>query len=151
MKDVSALMDGELDRKRANATIERVEQQDDLRDAWATFHVIRETLRGEPIRPGHFTERFHERLMQERTVVVTPWARLPRAPLAAALAVLVLAGGLASLATVERRPPAGGPASLPGVTAFSPPVVGGGDARVYAEYLAAHRQFLPPAELAATR
>jgi sigma-E factor negative regulatory protein RseA len=150
MKDVSALMDGELDRKRADATIERVEQQEELRDAWATFHVIRETLRGEPIRPGHFTERFHERLMQEQTVVVAPWARLPRAPLAAALAVLVLAGVLASLAVVE-PPPAGRTAAPPGLAAFGPVVVGGVDARVYAEYLAAHRQFLPPAELAGMR
>lgn len=150
MKDVSALMDGELDRKRADATIERVEQQEELRDAWAMFHVIRETLRGEPIRPGHFTERFHERLMQEQTVVVAPWARLPRAPLAAALAVLVLAGVLASFAVVE-PPPVAGPAAPPGLAAFGPAVTAGVDARVYAEYLAAHRQFLPPAELAGTR
>ncbi|MFN9128045.1 MAG: RseA family anti-sigma factor, partial [bacterium] len=38
MKDVSALMDGELERKRVRSTITRLEDQDELRDAWATFH-----------------------------------------------------------------------------------------------------------------
>lgn len=93
MKDVSSLMDGELDRRKARSTIARLEQKEDLWDAWATFHVIRDALQGNAVGPSRFVERFHERLEHEPVPASSNW-RPPRARavtwLAAGAAVVLL-------------------------------------------------------------
>jgi hypothetical protein len=141
MKDVSALMDGELERKRVRSTITRLEDQDELRDAWATFHVIRDALQGNAIGPSRFTEKFHERLEQEPVPVVPRWrARLPR------MRTMVVAGlscvlVLAAVAWFAAR----GGVQAPGTAApASVPFVDGGlNDPVAIEFAMAHRQLVP--------
>ncbi len=145
MKDVSALMDGELERRRVPSTISRLEGQDELRDAWATFHVIRDALQGNAVGSSRFIDKFHERLEQEPVSVVTRWrARLPRlrTMALAGLAALLAASALAWLAPGERAP----------TETF---VDAGLSDSVAIEYAMAHRQLvpafvvLPPAHAAA--
>jgi hypothetical protein len=147
MKDVSALMDGELERKRVRSTIARLEGQDDLRDAWSTFHLIRDALQGNAVGPSRFTERFHERLEQEPVPTVPRWrARLPRMRTmvtVAALAALVVAGAGAWLATSGTMTAPRGLDAQPG-----PFVDGGLSDPVAIEFAMAHRQ-LDPAFVAA--
>ncbi len=140
MKDVSALMDGELERRRVGSTINRLEGQDELRDAWATFHVIRDALQGNAAGSARFIEKFHERLEQEPVAAVPRWrARLPRlrTMLLGGAAALVCAGLLAWLL-------AGGRAWAPVAAPGSGPFVDGGlNDSVAIEYAMAHRQLVP--------
>ncbi|MBY0438715.1 MAG: sigma-E factor negative regulatory protein [Burkholderiales bacterium] len=141
MKDVSALMDGELERKRVRSTITRLEDQDDLRDAWATFHVIRDTLQGNAIGPSRFTEKFHERLEQEPVPAVPSWrAQLPRmrTMLLTGLGGVLLVGSVAWL--VNRDGPA---ATGRGDPRPAPFVDGGLNDSVAIEFAMAHRQLVP--------
>ncbi|MFN7427801.1 MAG: sigma-E factor negative regulatory protein [bacterium] len=133
MKDVSALMDGELERRRVRSTISRLEGQDELRDAWATFHVIRDALQGNAVGSSRFIEKFHERLEQEPLSVVPRWrSRLPRlrTMALAGLAALLIAGMFAWLAPDERVPP-------------STFIDAGLSDSVAIEYAMAHRQLVP--------
>jgi hypothetical protein len=141
MKDVSALMDGELERRRVRSTITRLEGQDELRDAWATFHLIRDTLQGNATGSSRFIEKFHERLEQEPVPVVPRWrTRLPR------LRTMVLAGGTALVlalaigwaASGGLRSPASG-----GQPAAAILVDGGFNDSVAIEFAMAHRQLVP--------
>lgn len=47
MERISALMDGELERDEVAKLIPGVKERGDLRDAWTTYHLIGEVLRGE--------------------------------------------------------------------------------------------------------
>jgi len=141
MKDVSALMDGELERKRVRSTITRLEGQDDLRDAWATFHVIRDALQGNAVGPSRFIEKFHERLELEPIPPVPRWrARLPRMRtlVLGGLAALVAAGAAAWFATSATAPVSGGVDTRP-----APFVDGGLNDAVAIEFAMAHRQLVP--------
>jgi len=105
MKDVSSLMDGELDARKARSTIQRVEDQDDLWDAWSTFHLIRDTLQGNPVVPGRFNQRLHERLLREPAPPPPPWWRRPRGARGLRIGGAALAtGALAWLAVIWFAP-----------------------------------------------
>lgn len=141
MKDVSALMDGELERKRVRSTITRLEGQDDLRDAWSTFHLIRDALQGNAVGPSRFTEKFHERLEQEPVPRVPRWrARLPRmrTMMLGGLATLLLAAVTAWVATGGKETASRGPEAPSG-----PFVDGGLNDPVAVEFVMAHRQLDP--------
>ena len=141
MKDVSALMDGELDRRRVRSTISRLEGQDELRDAWATFHVIRDTLQGNAVGSSRFIEKLHERLEQEPLSVVPRWrARLPRlrTMVAAGVAVLLAGGVFAWLASGGLRLPAADERAQPATF-----IDAGLSDSVAIEYAMAHRQLVP--------
>ncbi len=145
MRDVSALMDGELEPKKVNSTIVRLEDQDELWDAWATFHVIRDTLQGNAIGPSsRFHERFHERLQAEPVPVVPVWrGRLPDARTRrwiAAGGVLLVAALLWALYGAG-LPGRTSPAVAPG--AAEALLAGRGDDQVAVEYTMAHRQLVP--------
>lgn len=140
MKDVSALMDGELERRRVRSTITRLEGQDELRDAWATFHVIRDALQGNAVGSSRFIEKFHERLEQEPVPVVPRWRanlrRLRTMALAGASALVVIAIGW--VATSGLRSP-----SSVGQPAAAVLVDGGFNDSVAIEFAMAHRQLVP--------
>lgn len=141
MKDVSALMDGELERRRVGSTITRLEGQDELRDAWATFHVIRDALQGNAVGSSRFIEKFHERLEQEPVPVVPRWrARLPRlrTMALAGVSALLVAIAIAWVATGGLRSPASG-----GQPAAALLVDGGFNDSVAIEFAMAHRQLVP--------
>jgi negative regulator of sigma E activity len=140
MKEVSALMDGELDARQARSTIVRVEDEDELRDAWATFHVIRDTLQGNAIGPSRFTERFHDRLAHEPAPSGALWrSRLPRP----ATALWIVTGALVLLALLYWSFGAGREARERAALA---PVASGVhtlNSAVAIEYAMEHRQLVP--------
>ena len=140
MKDVSSLMDGELDARKARSTIKRVEDQDELWDAWATFHLIRDTLQGNPVVPGRLNQRLHERLLQEPAPAPLPWWRRAwtSRPLrvGALLAAALLLGWIAhsQLGSRVREPSASSP--VPATDPLQQPRL--------IERVSAHRPMMPP-------
>ena len=70
MKDrISALMDGELDDRSAAGLIGSVQGDRDGAEAWRTYHVIRDAMRGTaPLSEG-FTARVAWKLADEPTVL----------------------------------------------------------------------------------
>lgn len=75
MDKISTLMDGEFDGLDAEQQVARLRQAE-LRNGWDTFHVIRDTLRGEPVLSADFTARVASRLEAEPTVLA-PRRRQP--------------------------------------------------------------------------
>ena len=47
MEQISALMDGELEHDEAAGLVPVLKQRVDLREAWSSYHLIGEALRGE--------------------------------------------------------------------------------------------------------
>lgn len=67
MEKVSAFMDGEAAQVEVQQTIVRLKQNNELSEAWETFHLIGDALRGDPGLSKDFTARFHARMEQEPT------------------------------------------------------------------------------------
>ena len=67
MEKVSAFMDGEAAQTETQQTLARLKQNGELYEAWATFHLIGDTLRGDSGLSDSFTARFHARMEQEPT------------------------------------------------------------------------------------
>lgn len=66
---ISALMDGELERDVAGEFLDKIKKQQSLQQDWQMFHLIGDTLRQTPpLSPG-FNVRFAERLAKEPTVL----------------------------------------------------------------------------------
>lgn len=100
MEKISAFMDGEFDGVEAAGQVKRLKEDDRLRAAWDTYHLIGDTLRGEKLGLSReFTASFSARLGQEPTVL----APRSRGPLQAtvrrfALPVAASVGGMALVA-----------------------------------------------------
>ena len=141
MKDVSSLMDGELDARKARSTIKRVEDQDELWDAWATFHLIRDTLQGNPVVPGRLNQRLHERLLAEPVPAPVPWWRRAGRSRTLRVGTLLLAALLLGwIAYWQLSPPARGPSDSLSAAAGPDPLQ---QPRV-GERVSAHRPMMPP-------
>jgi sigma-E factor negative regulatory protein RseA len=152
MDKISQLMDGELDQREARLQIERVEQNADLVQTWATYHLIRDVLCDDAIAANGLAQRVRERLEQEPTVVA-PHARLstrlarhslPMAAVAAGVAVVVWLAlssppdqGTARSPIVQTAPPA---AMTEATRAMPQPQRANGQMN---EYLLAHQEFSP--------
>ena len=77
MKDkISLLMDGGLDDRAAGPLIETLGRDREAAEAWRTFHLIGDALRGTPPLSEGFTARVAWKLAEE-PVVLAP-RRLPR-------------------------------------------------------------------------
>lgn len=94
MDRISALMDGELEGDEATRLVEDIKEREALREAWATYHLIGEALRGEPCHDCAVMPSVSERLNSEPTVLAPKRPRgesgrrwvLPSLAAAAALA-----------------------------------------------------------------
>ena len=82
MERISQLMDGELGAQSARGELNRLRQDQALRERWDVFHLIGDTLRGEGTMLPGFGDRFAQRLTQEPTVLA-PRRRWPVKTLAA--------------------------------------------------------------------
>lgn len=97
-EDISRLMDGELADEQLDVVLARLKRAEGAR-AWASYHVIGDTLRGtEPLSPG-FSQRFAARLAAEPTVLA-PRARPARSlslawSVAATVAAVAVVGWVA--------------------------------------------------------
>lgn len=123
MERISALMDGELDRQQASAVLPDLRQRDELREAWATYHLIGEALRGQPCPDSRIAAAVAQQLAAEPTVLAPRastgkssfgrrWAWPSIAAAAAVATVTWMASGI-------QGP---GPATLPGGS-FQPAAV----------------------------
>lgn len=145
---ISALMDGELDAKDAASIIKGLRQSEDMRDEWATYHLIGDALRQSVTIPD-ITQRVSARLAAEPTVLA-PWRRPPMhkvktyASVAASLAVVAAVGWM-GLQTIDRpaqenlavaKPVSATAIQAPAVTAALAPAQMNG-------YLLAHQEFSP--------
>jgi sigma-E factor negative regulatory protein RseA len=97
MEQISALVDGELDRDEVARVVRGMKEQEELRDAWSTYHLIGEALRGERCLDGKVVQAVVARLDQEPTILaprrslVDSARRLALPSMAAAAAVATLA------------------------------------------------------------
>ncbi len=153
MEKISQLMDGELGEHESRLQIRRLEQDGELVQNWATYHLIRDVLRDEAGIGAGFAQRLCERLEHEpalaapHTRLVARVVRHPL-PLAAAVAGLAIVGWLAltqplplarapSLIAESAPPPANkeAPRALPRPLALA-------DGQMN-EYLLAHQEYSP--------
>jgi sigma-E factor negative regulatory protein RseA len=99
---ISELMDGELDERAARELIGEVGRGGEPAEAWRTYHLIGDAMRGARPVSAHFAARVAERLAAE-PAVLAPRRREPAAParawlpmaLAASLAAVTLVGWVA--------------------------------------------------------
>ena len=77
MEQISALMDGELDEREAEREVAHLKAPD-VRERWDEFHLISDTLRGEPHLSPRFNTLLSQRLASEPTVLA-PQRRRPSA------------------------------------------------------------------------
>ncbi len=71
---ISALMDGELDNVDIADTIAQIKKTEELRNEWATYHLIGDTLRQSVVVPIDIASNVSMRLAAEPTVLA------PRSP-----------------------------------------------------------------------
>jgi sigma-E factor negative regulatory protein RseA len=142
---ISALVDGELDGQSLD-----VLKDAQAREAWATYHLIGDTMRNTPELSSDFSARLAWRLEDEPTVLAPrnipaqPRRWLSPMPIAASLAAVTLVGWLAfapqqpvpvsaPVAKVEERKPA--PVAIVPLPASTN------------DYLLAHQGFSPRLQL----
>ncbi|HSS46436.1 MAG TPA: sigma-E factor negative regulatory protein [Burkholderiales bacterium] len=95
-QDISGLMDGELDPDAATAVIARLKHEEDLKNAWADYHLIGDALRQDATLFLGFSERLSEKLGHEPAILA------PRRTLAQKVkfTALSVAASLAAVAMV---------------------------------------------------
>lgn len=69
MERISALMDGELEQREAVGLIPVLKQRDDVREAWATYHLIGEAMRGQTCKDCGVAQAVKSKLVAEPTVL----------------------------------------------------------------------------------
>ena len=140
---ISALMDGELDERSARDAIATAAREGEAAEAWRTYHLIGDTMRGTRLLSEDFSERLAERLAAEPTVLAPK--RVDRQPsprswfamsAAASVAAVAMVGWVAFAPPPE---PAPGPASVAAVPMPMPVAAN--------DYLLAHQAFSPRVSL----
>ncbi len=138
-QEISALVDGEVNKADVDGIITACHQNEHHKDAWRCYHLIGETLRAEHgHRPG-LEQRILSQLHGEPTVLAPPrraWApALPRIALAAA-ASLATVSAVAWLAFQQA------PAPQPEIVLVTPPPVAQPvAANTVDDFVLAHREF----------
>lgn len=98
---VSVLMDGELDDKSAAAAIQSLANEREARDAWRTYHMIGDLMRGSAPLSDDFSARIAWKLAGQPTVLapgrIKPQPRrwFTASAVAASFAAVALVGWLA--------------------------------------------------------
>ena len=140
---ISALMDGELDERSARDAIASAAREGEAAEAWRTYHLIGDTMRGTRLLSEDFSVRLAERLAAEPTVLAPK--RVDRQPsprswfamsAAASVAAVAMVGWVAFAPPPE---PAPGPASVAAVPMPMPVAAN--------DYLLAHQAFSPRVSL----
>ena len=143
---VSVLMDGELDDKSAAAAIQSLANEREARDAWRSYHLIGDLMRGSaPLSEG-FAARITWKLAEQPTVLAPGRIRpQPRrwftvSAAAASLAAVALVAWLA-FAPQPQAPAAPLAQAKPEAPAIVPMPTAAND------YLLAHQGFSPRVSL----
>ncbi|MBM3356977.1 MAG: hypothetical protein FJY54_04545 [Betaproteobacteria bacterium] len=148
MDEISAWMDGQLDKRQSRRELARVRDSEELRERWDEFHVVGDALRGERMLSPRFQQRLNQRLAQEPTVVAPQYrmgTRLLRYGLSAAasLAAVALVGWV--VLSVTAPGPSTELAKAPAVASPAPTAQLASvpsDGKM-SEYLIAHQEFSP--------
>jgi len=69
MERISALMDGESDRNAVAQAARQMKEHDALREAWNTYHLIGDAMRGENCADTGVSQGFSAKLAAEPTVL----------------------------------------------------------------------------------
>lgn len=147
---ISALMDGELDDQSAREAIVTAAREGEAAEAWKTYHLISDAMRGTRPLSGEFSARVAERLAAEPTVLapgrVQPAARAWFATSAAASVAAVALVGWVAFAPQRESAPAPVPLAqvkpVPGAVAIAAPIPVAAN-----DYLLAHQAFSPRVSL----
>ena len=144
---ISALMDGELERREAAGPLDALRTEDEARDTWRAYHLIGDAMRDTRMLSAGFTARVATKLAEEPTVIApsrtAPAPQRPRWQLlsaAASLAAVALVGWVAfglqedAPQVAQVAPPA---AQVPSLTSQVPPPDTAND------YLYAHQGYSP--------
>jgi sigma-E factor negative regulatory protein RseA len=145
---ISALMDGELDERAGRGVIDALGGDAAAREAWGTYHLIGDAMRGTaPLQDG-FAARVAWRLAEEPTVLAP--RPLPRAEPRRWFAASAVAASVAAVALVGwvALAPQPQPVSAPAPMAKAPVVEAPKPAIVPLpsgtnDYLLAHQGFSP--------
>jgi len=96
---ISELMDGELGPHEAAAPLDAIRGEGELRDAWRSYHLIGDAMRGSRMLSAGFAGRVAAKLADEPTVVAP--GRLPASAERARWPLLSVAAGVAAVAMVS--------------------------------------------------
>jgi sigma-E factor negative regulatory protein RseA len=152
MDRISAFMDGESGQAETRQAILRLKHSDDYCENWEVFHLIGDTLRGEPALRDDFMARFHARIEHEPTQLAprVTWRKSANYALSAAaslagifvVGMLVLSDNpLKSQAQIAAVPAPAAPA-IASVSPLARPLPAANQGKVN-EYLMAHQEFSP--------
>ena len=155
MDRISAFMDGESSHTEAHQVILRLKDHEEDCDAWKTFHLIGDVLRGEPVMRADFEQRFHSRMQQEPTVLAPrryAWRKTVNYGLSAAASITAVAVVLTLVLSDNPLQPQPQLAALPKPvpvvqTAAAPQPVPAASQRRVNEYLMAHQEYSPSTTL----
>lgn len=122
MERISALMDGELEQREAVGLIPVLKQRDDIREAWATYHLIGEAMRGQTCKDCGVAQTVISKLAAEPTVLaprasssmIRRWA-LPSMAAAAAIVTVTWMGLQTPMPGTDVQPASFTEARAPGV------------------------------------
>ena len=148
---ISVLMDGELEGRAADETIDALRREGEALDAWRIYHLISDGMRDTRLLSAGFTSRVAARLADEPTVLApgslpgrTPAQRFALAA-AASVAAVALVGWLALAPQPQPQAPQApvaqvrAPAPEPMATIALPSAAN--------DYLLAHQGFSPRVSL----
>jgi sigma-E factor negative regulatory protein RseA len=154
MERISAFMDGEAGHAETHHALLRLKQDAECNQTWAAFHLIGDTMRGDPLLRDDFMARFHARMETEPTQLAPrmSWRKSANYALSAAASISAIAVVL-TLTLVDnplrpQAPVAAAPRSDAPVLAQSesarplPPRPGKVN-----EYLMAHQEYSPSTAL----
>ena len=101
---ISVLMDGESHPEEARITLNKLKNEPECREDWATYHLIGDALRGMPYLPVDIHVKLDKRLADEPTILAPRrrakplWVALSAA---ASVAAIALVGWVALKNTTE--------------------------------------------------
>jgi sigma-E factor negative regulatory protein RseA len=156
MERISAFMDGEAAHTETQQAMQRLKQDDEYNETWATYHLIGDMMRGDPLLRGDFMTRFHARMEREPTQLAprVTWRKSANLALSAAASISAIAVVL-TLALTEnplrsQSPIAAAPRSeAPVVAQVEPqarPIPASHPGKIN-EYLMAHQEYSPSTTL----
>ncbi len=152
MERISAFMDGEAAHTETQQAVQGLKHDDESNETWATFHLIGDMMRGDPLLRDDFMARFHARMEQEPTQLAprVTWRKSASFALSAAASISAIAIVLMLVLSDNPLQPQTPLAAAP--RSEAPPIVASrAQARPLAaasqgkvnEYLMAHQEYSP--------
>lgn len=112
MEQISALMDGEAGEQEAHQALLRLGDTAEVREAWDTYHLIGDVMRGELAQRVNVLDRVAGALAHEPTVLAPAKPRRARSPMtlalsaAASVSAVAVVGWMAFSTSNVANPPA---------------------------------------------